>query len=341
MTNQSNNLDTLSDQYTIHTESDLRRIIPNYPSILDKRVQSTLDIFSLEFLEKSCVVIIGTSLCGIKMTPLNYRESISVDSISSLTLQHLPSGFQFSSDIERCQGSLFFMIPGVGHCLRINGTLAECTPDRYQFNISKVYFHCARAAARSELWSLNHLSKEMLKLSDQNIIQHSSYALLKTQNSKHETEISPRGDEPGFIKPLSEDTLFLPERPGNKVAVSIRNIIDEPSVELLLMVPGHTATLNIMGSAYVTHQPSILNRCVVNGKTPKVGIVVKIKEKQFQFEKVLADSGLWQAQNQIDQSAITPFSKALSSHMNGIGLLGKATNLIVDSIVKHDMKNLY
>jgi predicted pyridoxine 5'-phosphate oxidase superfamily flavin-nucleotide-binding protein len=170
---------------------------------------------------------------------------------------------------------------------------------------------------------------------------HSPYALLKTINHAEHTELSPRGDEPGFIQHINNNTIFMPERPGNKVAVSLRNIIQNPNIELLVMVPGYSQTQNIHGHAYVTTDSELLEPCTVNGKKPKIGIVIKVISKHFQVDKALLNSKIWDASQAVDKTTLTAFPKALSSHMNGTGLLGKATNKVVEAIVKHDMKNLY
>jgi hypothetical protein len=237
---------------------------------------------------------------------------------------------------ETLNASLYFMVPGLGHGLRINGSLCSDKTNQI-FKIEQVYFHCARAAARAELW----LPNTAPLIDKHNIIQQSPFLLLKTINSEGKTEVSPRGDKAGFIKVLSDQTLLLPERPGNKIAVSLRNILECSKVELLLLVPCSNKTLNIKGTAIATSDQTRLNQCTVNGKTPKVGILIEIESSQFSNDKALKASELWDNKNAVEKNSVTSFSKALSSHINGIGLLGKATNIIVGAHVKHDMQNLY
>jgi hypothetical protein len=76
-------------------------------------------------------------------------------------------------------------------------------------------------------------------------------------------------------------------------------------------------------------------------QTTKTGIVITVLRKNYQTDSALEQSGLWNATKAVDKKTLTAFPKALSSHINGTGLMGKVTNTIVGAIVKHDMKNLY
>ena len=332
---------TYSQSHVVLSDSALRNIIPPAPALLDKRIQPTLDFFSLEFMTQACVVILGTSSNAIPMSPLLYQKNITIDNETQLTLTHLTKTCLLNISEPASYASLFFMVPGIGHSLRINGTFKAINAHDGIFIIEGVYFHCARAAARSELFSTYQTHHSQASITEHTIIHQSPYALLKTQNATGKTEISPRGDEAGFIKAINHNTLFMPERPGNKVAVSLRNIMNNPNIELLLMIPNTAYTLNIIGQAHVTTNPALLELSEVNSKQPKIGIVIEATSKQFQFDEQLTQSGLWDRENFIDKKMLTAFPKALSSHMKGTGLMGKATTLVVDAIVKHDMKNLY
>lgn len=328
-----------SNTHLILTDSALREIIPAGPAILDKRIQPTLDFYSLEFLSKACLVILGTHSDVVPMMALQYQQHITVENESRLTITGLPESFE---DIGNPPSfaSLFIIVPGIGHSLRINGQFESGHP-QCRFHINEVYFHCARAAARSELFGNGAKSKLNTLITEHAIIQQSPYLLLKTKNTQGKTEISPRGDEEGFVKTINTNTLFIPERPGNKIAVSLRNIIQCPDIEILFIVPHTPYTLNVRGSATITKDPTLLRLSDVNGKQAKVGIQIEILEKKFQLDKNLEECDLWNSEKFVNKQSLTPFAKALSSHINGTGLLGKATHLVVGAVVKHDMNNLY
>jgi predicted pyridoxine 5'-phosphate oxidase superfamily flavin-nucleotide-binding protein len=331
--------------WAILSDLQLRKIIPTHASLLDKRIQPTLDFFSSEYMNKACIAILGSSSHDIPMIPICYQSSFTIKDDTHIELDNLNFNNVINTNKQPCHASLFIIVPGIGHSLRINGELNIINSQQAIFNIKGVYFHCSRASVRSDFWKPRSINQQVNQqenlITEDNIISQSPYALLKTQNTIGKTEISPRGDEIGFIKVLNNTTLFMPERPGNKVAVSLRNIIECPAVELLFMVPGSAYTLNVKGQAYVSTQPELLSMSQINNKLPKTGIIIKVDSKQFQFNNSINHSGLWDEDKAVDKNSLTSFSKALSSHMNGIGLMGMATSAVVAGIVKHDLKNLY
>ena len=328
----------------ISTEKALRSLIPNYPKMLDKRIQSSLDFFSLEFIGVAKIAFLASNSDTGKILAIDVNNDINLKNNTHFTFKKLLTFGQNNS--RSLNASIYFMAPGVGHGLRINGTLSndeQCTDiTTSTFNIEAVYFHCARAAARAELWK----QFEPNKITEDNIIQHSPFLLLKTMNAQGKTELSPRGDEPGFVKIVSEKIILLPERPGNKIAVSLRNIIICPDIEIIFLVPNSTKDLNIKAKAKIISDKTLLEQCTVKGKTPKTGILIQIESSQFSSDFTFDECDMWNHKNTLESSnveknSITSFSKALSAHINGTGLLGKATNAVVSTVVKHDMKNLY
>jgi predicted pyridoxine 5'-phosphate oxidase superfamily flavin-nucleotide-binding protein len=327
---------TLNTVDTIRTEQALRHIVPSYPKMLDKRIQSSLDHFSLEFINVARIAFIVISSQEGVMLPLLVHSALKVGDNTHFIIDEIENTYSTYSGNTALNASLYFMAPGLGHGLRINGTLLFKNATHI-FKIEQVYFHCSRAAARAGIWT----SKSSPIINKNNLIEHCPFLLLKTMNSERHTEISPRGDESGFVKVISKDMLLLPERPGNKIAVSLRNILVCSNIELLLIVPGFNKTLNIKGKAMVISDQKLLKQCTVNGKTPKIGMLINIESTHFNYSMALGESGIWETKNAIEKSSITSFSKALSAHINGTGLLGKATNAIVGAVVKHDMQNLY
>jgi PPOX class probable FMN-dependent enzyme len=111
--------------------------------------------------------------------------------------------------------------------------------------------------------------------------------------SKEGADTSPRGDAPGFVKCLDDTTLLVPERPGNRIADSLRNIIDNPELGMLLMIPGLDYTLRINGRGYVTDHAPYLEMLEARGKVPKLALVVQVTEIYFHCPKAYIRSELW------------------------------------------------
>lgn len=128
----------------------------------------------------------------------------------------------------------------------------------------------------------------------QAMIEASPFAVLATAGPGG-LDASPRGDAPGFVLVQDEHTLLLPERRGNNRVDSLRNILDDPRVALLFLIPGVGETLRVNGSASITSDPEVLTRFAVQGQLPKCVIVVKVETVFFQCARAIQRSGLWQA----------------------------------------------
>jgi uncharacterized protein len=131
-------------------------------------------------------------------------------------------------------------------------------------------------------------------------IERSPLVCLATSDQAGNCDLSPRGDPAGFVRILDERTLLLPERPGNRLADSLRNLLANPHIGLLFIVPGATDTFRVNGRALITTDPALLTPCAVEGKVPVLGILVDIDEAYTQCAKALLRSQLWDPQRFVD-----------------------------------------
>ncbi len=106
-------------------------------------------------------------------------------------------------------------------------------------------------------------------------------------------DVSPRGDPAGFVHVLDDNTVLIPDRRGNNRADSLRNIINDPRVTLLFLIPGVGETLRINGSAAISVDPALLERFPFRGTLPRSVIVVTVDRIYFQCPKALVRSELW------------------------------------------------
>jgi uncharacterized protein len=135
-------------------------------------------------------------------------------------------------------------------------------------------------------------------------IEQSPFLCLATSDEGGSCDVSPRGDPRGFVRILDERTLLVPERPGNRLADSLRNILRNPHVGLLFVVPGVTDTFRVNGRATLTTDAALLAPCVVEGKTPKLGILVDIDAAYTQCSKAFLRSQLWDPAHYLDRSEL-------------------------------------
>ena len=144
------------------------------------------------------------------------------------------------------------------------------------------------------------------------IVEAAPFAVLATVGPGG-LDASPRGDAPGFVAVEDEHTLLLPDRRGNNRTDSLRNVISNPSVALLFMVPGVNETLRINGQAHVSVDPALLARFAVDGKRPRSVLVVKIDTVYFQCSRALVRSRLWDAERQQPRASLPSAGAMLSA----------------------------
>ncbi|MES1211292.1 MAG: pyridoxamine 5'-phosphate oxidase family protein, partial [Acidobacteriota bacterium] len=125
------------------------------------------------------------------------------------------------------------------------------------------------------------------------LIEASPFAVLATQGPGG-LDASPRGDSPGFVVVEDEKTLLLPERRGNNRVDSLRNIVADPRVALLFLIPGVGETLRVQGRATLTAEPSLLQRCAVQGNLPRCVVVIHVESVFFQCARAVHRARLWE-----------------------------------------------
>ena len=124
-------------------------------------------------------------------------------------------------------------------------------------------------------------------------IAHAPFLLLGTADVTGRCDVSPKGDAPGFVLVLDDHHLVIPDRPGNKRLDGMRNILENPHVGLIFLVPGRGETLRVNGRAAITRDPALLARMEVGGKRPLLAIGVEVEEVFMHCAKAFKRSSLW------------------------------------------------
>lgn len=149
-------------------------------------------------------------------------------------------------------------------------------------------------------------------------IERSPFVCIATADAGGRCDVSPRGDPPGFVRILDERTLFLPERPGNRIADTLRNVLASGRIGLLFVIPGVTDTFRVNGRATLTDDPALCEPCAVEGKVPRLGILIAIEEAFTQCSKAFLRSALWDASLHVDRAEL-PTNGAIHRAMLGDG----------------------
>lgn len=143
----------------------------------------------------------------------------------------------------------------------------------------------------------------------------SPFLCLATRDVTGRVDVSPRGDAPGFVNISDPQTLYIPDRPGNRRVDSMMSILGDPNVALIFFVPGISETLRVHGlAALVTG--AILETMKAREITPRLAIRVSIKSVYFHCGKALIRSGLWKGKHRVDRNEFPTFGKILSDQID-------------------------
>ncbi len=143
-------------------------------------------------------------------------------------------------------------------------------------------------------------------------IERSPFAILATAG-EHGLDCSPRGDRPGFVRIGDDRTLLLPDRHGNNRIDSLRNVIADPRVALLFLIPGAGVTLRVNGHAAISIDPDLLASFAVDGKPPRSVLQIAVYRVYFQCARAVMRAELWNPQSHVDAHALPSAGTILAS----------------------------
>ncbi len=166
-----------------------------------------------------------------------------------------------------------------------------------------VYGHAEGLAQRKCIDFLDRHARAFIALSP--------FLTLATQSPAGRADVSPRGDPPGFVRVLDERRLLIPDRSGNNRLDSLSNILANPSVGLLFIIPGFEDTLRINGQAGLTRDPALLAGLEMQGKAPKCGILVAVEEVFFHCAKAFRRARLWDAEAQVPRQTLPGLARMI------------------------------
>jgi PPOX class probable FMN-dependent enzyme len=144
------------------------------------------------------------------------------------------------------------------------------------------------------------------------MIDASPFAVLATSGPEG-LDCSPRGDLPGFVRVQDETTLLMPDRRGNNRADSLRNIIRDPRVALLFLIPGAGITLRINGRAQLSIDPDLLASFEMEGKPPRSVVVISVDAVYFQCTRAIVRSNLWNPESFVDPKTLPSAGQILAA----------------------------
>lgn len=168
-------------------------------------------------------------------------------------------------------------------------------------------------------------------------IAHSPFLFIASVTANGMLDVSPKGDPAGFVKVLDEKTIAIPDRPGNRRLDTLRNVLGNPNVGLIFLIPGVTHTLRIVGRAIIVRDAELREAMVVNGKAPEHVLVVEVAHVLSHCPKCMVRSKMWQPEGWPDISALPSFAEMLIAHAK----LAETVEEMQESIERGTRERLY
>jgi len=312
----------MNNTYTsawIETEAELRELIKAPHPRIEMKILQRLEPQSIRLVAWArlvCFAVHGEGfavVASVQDSPcqvLNEEEILvnSPDLLEQLPAQ--PGTYPVGG---------LFVVPGMGETLRLNGMLSVSVSGERKIQVRKVFMQCPKAFIRSKLWEPAHwqadepsgyqdLSSSCLNEETKAFVEKAPFAFLGTENLSNEADSSPRGDPEGkFVRVLDESTLLLPDRTGNRLVDSLRNILSIPRATLAFLIPGVERVLVISGQAKLTDDKDLLADSAVRNKVPKVGVLLSVEYLAFRS----LEQGFWCPEQLRDAKDLPDMSEIL------------------------------
>lgn len=174
--------------------------------------------------------------------------------------------------------------------------------------LRRIYVAAKGRAVEKELCRLEKHSRRLIELSP--------FLIIGTMGADGLADVSPRGEAPGFVQVLDDETVAIPDRPGNNRLDTLGNILDNPAVALIFLIPGMDEVLRINGLAEIRDDDDLRQRFAVKDKLPATVLVVKIKQLYLHCPKAIMRAGLWDAATHIDRKTLPTLGRMIADQID-------------------------
>lgn len=145
-------------------------------------------------------------------------------------------------------------------------------------------------------------------------IARSPFLVVASSDPRGVMDLSPKGDPPGFVRVLDRGTLAIPDRPGNRRADTFKNVLANPSIGLIFIIPGKRETLRVSGRAQIVRDPDLLQTMQVQGRLPLLALVVEVERVMFHCAKCMVRSHLWQPEHWPSLDGMASLGQVIVDH---------------------------
>lgn len=220
--------------------------------------------------------------------------------------------------------SFFFLLPGVGELLRVNGSVSARKGAETTVDIKEAYVHCAQAVIRSRLWQPPTPAGPAAEVTGDgplarpgvaDFLAASPFLALSTWDSSGGSDTSPRGDRQTVARILDSRTLVIPDRKGNRRADTLHNLLQDDRLALAALVPGRTGVLHVRGRGAITNAPTLLETMALRGRPPHLALLIDVEHAEVTGSDPLVRSRLWIPGAHLDGGPMPDLMEMAGAHL--------------------------
>jgi uncharacterized protein len=168
-------------------------------------------------------------------------------------------------------------------------------------------------------------------------IERCPFIVIASINSAGAMDTSPKGDPPGFVKVLDKHTLAIPDRLGNRRGDTFLNVLENPSVGIVFIIPRRREVVRVSGTASLARDPDLLAEMTVNGKVPDLSMIVRVQEAFFHCGKSMIRSGMWEPDRWAPIDGLPTYAQALIDHAS----LDASIEAVQAGVERNETERLY
>lgn len=173
--------------------------------------------------------------------------------------------------------------------------------------LRSVYGAVSPRAAQKAIGKLEKHSRHFISMSP--------FLVLSSAAADGTADVSPKGDAPGFVRVIDDSTIAIPDRPGNNRVDTLQNILENPDVAAIFMIPGARETLRVNGKAEISIDPELLASMTVNGKDPISAIVIHVEQVFLHCAKCIIRSKLWEGDYRVERGDLPSLSRMIADQV--------------------------
>lgn len=297
-------------------DADLEAVVGSPPGVILLKSIRYLDEHCKRFLTHSPFAVIGTTTeqGALQMIPLGGAPGLlaspsdTVLELGDLSAENLTDG---------APAGLIALVPGYGETLRINGRL-RVRADGATLEVEETFLHCAKAIMRSELWVApgpTGKGDDAPHTTVASFLADAPFVVVASTDGNGHADVSPKGDPAGLIRQIDATTIAIADRPGNRRTDTLHNLMDDPHLAVLALLPGSNDVAEIRGTARVSTDPALLESMRLRNKTPKAALVIDVDHQELRPAPALTAAGLWDPRNHVADGTLPRAATIWADHI--------------------------